>query len=483
MLTTTMGNDSCGTKRKVCTTSVVRSKTKLCRFTHASLRDRVTMCNNRLAHASPLLTIHRPMCLHCGPPFLGPSISMGPPATGPSVLIAHHASAHPSALDNHALAHPSSLLTTHRPIRLHCPSFLGPSISVGPPATGPSALNAHHASAHPSALDNHAPAHPSPLLTTHRPIRLHGTTNHRPIRLHCPSFLGPSISMGPPATSPSVLMAHHASAHPSALDNHAPAHPSPLLTGHPSALPILPGPICLHCTPCLSPPICFGQPRTGPSISFAHHSLAPPSALYNQPPAHPSPLHTMLRPTIGQPCTGPPVSFAHHSPAHPSALYNHPPAHLPPLLAIHWPICLQYIPFTGSSVSMGHPTTGPPVCMGQPSAGPSVSFAHHTPAHSSLLHSVHRPRSLGPSVSIIYSIQYQYLIHSYTTLYYIPPAHPFPSGTHYTPAHSSILLHFLSWADMGWPIPLGTLSPSAVPSDTGFCHCIMWSWIIYCLTS
>ena len=26
---------------------------------------------------------------------------------------------------------------------------------------------------------------------------------------------------------------------------------------------------------------------------------------------------------------------------------------------------------------------------------------------------------------------------------------------------------------MGWPVSLGTLSPSAVPSETGFCHCIM----------
>jgi len=52
MSTTTMGNDSRGTKRKVCTASVVRSKTKLCRFTRASLRDRVTNHENKSCRAT-----------------------------------------------------------------------------------------------------------------------------------------------------------------------------------------------------------------------------------------------------------------------------------------------------------------------------------------------------------------------------------------------------------------------------------------------
>jgi len=48
MLTMTMGNDSRGTKRKVCTASVVRSKTKLCCFTRASLHDRVTIFESHM---------------------------------------------------------------------------------------------------------------------------------------------------------------------------------------------------------------------------------------------------------------------------------------------------------------------------------------------------------------------------------------------------------------------------------------------------
>src|SRR5882757_4425953 len=170
--------------------------------------------------------------------------------------------------------------------------------------------------------------------------------------------------------------------------------------------------------------------------------------------AHPSPLLTIHRPTRLHGAT------------------IHRPTHLHCSLSTGPPISMGQ-PSTGLPVSMGQPSTGPPISMGQPSTGPPVCITHHAPAHPSpwnncppahpsVLHPVHWPKSLGPSISIIYSIHYQYLvIHSYTTLYYIPLAHPFPSGTHYTPAHSSILLQFPTWAHMGWPVCLGTLSTSA----------------------
>src|SRR5882757_6472681 len=130
--------------------------------------------------------------------------------------------------------------------------------------------------------------------------------------------------------------------------------------------------------------------------------------------AHPSPLLTIHRPTRLHGAT------------------IHRPTHLHCSLSTGPPVSMGQ-PSTGLPVSMGQPSTGPPVSMGQPSTGPPVCITHHAPAHPSVLHPVHWPKSLGPSVSIIYSIHYQYLvIHSYTTLYYIPPAHPFPSGTHYT---------------------------------------------------
>src|SRR5882757_7716215 len=181
--------------------------------------------------------------------------------------------------------------------------------------------------------------------------------------------------------------------------------------------------------------------------------------------AHPSPLLTIHRPTRLHGTTLHRPTRLHGTTFHrPTRLY-HTPCPGPPVSMGQ--------PSTGLPVSMGQPSTGPPVSLGQPSPGPPVCITHHAPAHPSpwnncppahpsVLHPVHWPKSLGPSVSIIYSIHYQYLvIHSYTTLYYIPSAHPFPSGTHYTPAHSSILLQFPPWAHMGWPICLGTLSTSA----------------------
>ena len=111
------------------------------------------------------------------------------------------------AWDNRPPAHPCALLTLprptrlrwtgiHRPIRVHCGPFLGPSICV-----------AHHASAHPCAMDRDPPAHPStwdaqppahpsvlptmprptclPRKRIYRPIQLPWTPNHRPIHVHC----------------------------------------------------------------------------------------------------------------------------------------------------------------------------------------------------------------------------------------------------------------------------------------------------------
>src|SRR5882757_3762765 len=230
-------------------------------------------------------------------------------------------------------------------------------------------------------------------------------------------------------------------------DTHPLAHPSPLLTIHrptrlhgttlhrPTRLhgTTFHRPTRLYHTPCPGPPVSMGQPSTGLPVSMGQPSTGPPVSM-------------------GQPSTGPPVSMGQPSPGLPVSMGQ---------------------PSTGLPVSMGQPSTGPPVSMGQPSTGPPICITHHAPAHPSpwnhcppahpsVLHPVHWPKSLGPSVSIIYSIHYQYLvIHSYTTLYYIPPAHPFPSGTHYTPAHSSILLQFPPWAHMGWPVCLGTLSTSA----------------------
>jgi hypothetical protein len=115
----------------------------------------VYIAPHSLAHPCLLYIIHRPIRFHC-PPFLGPSVCMGQPHRQIR-LHCPPSSAHPSAWDDHPSARPSALLTMHRPIRLRCSPSTGPSVSI----------------AHPSS------AHPSPLPTPPRPIRL-----------HCPPFLG-----------------------------------------------------------------------------------------------------------------------------------------------------------------------------------------------------------------------------------------------------------------------------------------------------
>jgi len=148
----------------------------------------------------------------------------------------------------------------------------------------------------------------------------------------------------------------------------------------------------------------------------------------------------------GYPSTGPPISMGQHFTGQPSPWGNHhQPTHLHCSLSTGPPVSMGQ-PSTGLPVSMGQPSTGPPVCITTPCPGPPVSVEQLPTSPPVCLAPCSLAKSLGPSISIIYSIHYQYLvIHSYTTLYYIPPAHPFPSGIHYTPAHSSILLHGPTW--------------------------------------
>ena len=143
-----------------------------------------------------------------------------------------------------------------------------------------------------------------------------------------------------PSAGPSVTCAHHASAHPSALYNHPLAHPSPLLTVH---RPIeLPG-----------PPVSIGQPTTGPSICIADHTSANPSTRAT--------IHRPIR-LLCSPCLGPPISFGQPCTGQP--VYT---------ATIHWPIRLLY----------------------SPSTGPFVSFAHHSSAHPSALDN-HAPAHPSP---------------------------------------------------------------------------------------
>jgi len=89
---------------------------------------------------------------------------------------------------------------------------------------------------------------------------------------------------------------------------------------------------------------------------------------------------------------------------------------------------------------------------------------------------VHWPKSLAhPSPSYTHSLP----IPSNTFLYYpilYTTGPSLSSGTHYTLAHSSILLHF-PHGPHGMAAALVHCQPQLVVWD-GFCHCIMWSFTI-----
>src|ERR1700704_5780746 len=106
-------------------------------------------------------------------------------------------------------------------------------------------------------------------------------------------------------------------------------------------------------------------------------------------------------------------------------------------------ICLRPIP-----LYWVHTTLGPP-----------ISNATITLAHSSLLHLISRP------------IRFHHTLHSplipntfYTPCYTLC-LRPSPFHRVHTThsAHPYLMLHLLPWAHIGWPVSLGTLSPSAAP--------------------
>jgi hypothetical protein len=97
-----------------------------------------------------------------------------------------------------------------------------------------------------------------------------------------------------------------------------------------------------------------------------------------------------------------------------------------PLCLIYWPTCLH------CTLSI---------------VGLLVSIVLHIPAHPS------------PSHTAIHNLLYSTSL--YYHLYYIPWAHPVALDTHHPPAHSSIMVQLLPWAHIGWPVSIGTLSPSA----------------------
>ena len=95
--------------------------------------------------------------------------------------------------------------------------------------------------------------------------------------------------------------------------------------------------------------------------------------------------------------------------------------------------------------------------------GPSVYMVLGWWAHPSTLHSVGGPIHLyctqlvGPVISIIHTpLAHPSLM--YTILHWPIPFH-WVHTTHL--AHSSIMVQLPLWAEVGWPISIGTLSPLA----------------------
>ena len=155
--------------------------------------------------------------------------------------------------------------------------------------------------------------------------------------------------------------------------------------------------------------------------------------------------------------------------AHPSTLYS-----------VGGPIHLHGTRLVGPSIYLvlgwwAHPSTwhlvgGPIRLHGTRLVGPSIYMALGWWAHPSALYSVGGPihlyctRFIGPSVFIAHhSLHLLVIIDTflYYPLYYIPLAHPFLSGTHYTSAHSYIMVQLPPWAEVGWPVFIGTLSTLA----------------------
>jgi hypothetical protein len=143
----------------------------------------------------------------------------------------------------------------------------------------------------------------------------------------------------------------------------------------------VPRPTRLHCNQCLSPAV------------FTLHRHSAQSSLLEHIP-QPTHLHCIWY-------IGPPVSIVTHSSAHPSPLY-----------ILHR---LSRLHFTQS-------------------LGPPVSNVTHSSAHPSPLYIVHRPSHINvthylahPSTSLpLFTTDN---ISLYYLLCYIPPAHPFLSGT------------------------------------------------------
>jgi hypothetical protein len=128
------------------------------------------------------------------------------------------------------------------------------------------------------------------------------------------------------------------------------------------------------------------------------------------------------------------------------SIVSHLPAHLSPFRPIHcWPTHLHCATYTGPPVSIA----------------PYPLLAHSSSSHT-----------------VIHNVVYSTLLYH---LYYIPWAHLFRTGTHHPPAHPSIMVQLLSWAHMGQPVSLGTLSPSAVclrwvNSLNGLGMQLAWRW-------
>ena len=179
-------------------------------------------------------------------------------------------------------------------------------------------------------------------------------------------------------------------------------------------------------------------PYPGPSVGNVTHPSAHPSVMHHLP----RPIRLHLTPYLG-----PSVSNLHSTSAHPSVM-----PHIPRPIRLH---CTLYL--------------GPPACN-----------ATHPSAHPSPLYTVPRPTRLqcnsflGPPISILYSTSAQPyqcytlprpirlhcflhslpIVYSSTTfLYYIPPAHPFLSGTTTLGPPISNTSHISAHPSPFYPIP------------------------------
>jgi len=143
-----------------------------------------------------------------------------------------------------------------------------------------------------------------------------------------------------------------------------------------------------------------------------------------------------------------PSPWGNHPPAHPSALLT---IHWPTRLhgtTFHWPTCLHGTTFHWPTRLYHTPCPGPPVSVEQLPTSPPVCLA---------------PCSLAqiPWPIHLYHILHSLPIPSNTFLYYPILYTTGPSLSIRYTLYSGPLIYIATWAHMGWPVCLGTLSTSA----------------------